>query len=117
MGRLRHAVGLRNLGAGQQVAGKTKSAKTAALPSFKQYRESDGQFYFKLLDARGELLLQSLAFATPQEAGKAIGLLQSQRGAALSALVGRLQPLPAESAEAVTEALDVLAAANEDKKK
>ncbi|MEJ8848637.1 tryptophan--tRNA ligase [Variovorax rhizosphaerae] len=117
MGRLRHAVGLRNLGAGQQAAGKTKSAKTTALPSFKQYRESDGQFYFKLLDARGELLLQSLAFATPQEAGKAIGLLQRERGAALPALVDHLPPLPTETANAVVEALNVLANSGEDKKK
>ncbi|MEJ8856207.1 tryptophan--tRNA ligase [Variovorax robiniae] len=117
MGRLRHAVGLRNLGAGQQAAGKAKSAKSAALPSFKQYRESDGQFYFKLLDARGELLLQSLAFATPQEAGRAIGLLQQQRAAALSTLADRLPSLTPESADAVVDALDALSAASEDKKK
>jgi len=112
MDRLRHAVGLRNLGA-QQAKGAGKAAKTAAKPSFKQYRDSDGQFYFKLLDARGELLLQSLAFASPQEAGRAIGLLQQQRGTALPALADRLQSLTPESSRAVVEALDTLAAASD----
>jgi len=116
MGRLRHAVGLRNLGA-QQGTGALKPAKTAARPSFKQYREKDGQFYFKLLDARGELLLQSLAFASPQEAGRAIGMLQQERADGLSTLADRLQPLPPESADAVVVALTELAAASEDKKK
>ena len=75
MAELRHAVGLRNLAAGRAAGAKRKAAKVA-LPSFKQYRESDGQFYFKLVDAQGRLLLQSRGFATPQEAGQAIALLQ-----------------------------------------
>ena len=40
------------------AAGKAKTAK-AALPAFKQYREADGQHYFKLVDAGGRLLAQS----------------------------------------------------------
>jgi len=107
MGRLRHAVGLRDLGA-QQQAGARKAAKVAR-PSFKQYRERDGQFYFKLLDARGETLLQSLAFASPQEAGRAIALLQQQRGAALATLAAQLETPSAEQSHAVAEALDVMA--------
>ncbi len=110
MGRLRHAVGLRNLGA-QQAKGAGKSAKAAARPSFKQYRESDGLFYFKLLDARGELLLQSLGFASPQDAGRAIGLLQQQPGEALSTLADRLPTLSPEATAAVVEALESIAAA------
>jgi tryptophanyl-tRNA synthetase len=72
--RLRHAVGLRPL---QAVEGDqaTKAHKTAA-PSFKQYREKDGQFYFKLLDAHGKLLLQSSGFASPRDAGVCIKTLQ-----------------------------------------
>ncbi|MEP6719831.1 MAG: tryptophan--tRNA ligase [Variovorax sp.] len=111
MGRLRHAVGLRDLGA-QQQTGARKAAKVAR-PSFKQYRERDGQFYFKLLDARGETLLQSLAFASPQEAGRAIALLQQQRGAALAMLAGQLETLGAEQSQAAVEALDALAEGTE----
>ncbi len=48
----------------------------AALPSFKQYRESDGQFYFKLVDGRGRLLLQSTGYAAAKEAGQAIARLK-----------------------------------------
>ncbi|MDM0038016.1 tryptophan--tRNA ligase [Variovorax sp. J22G21] len=107
MGRLRHAVGLRDLGA-QQQTGARKAAKVAR-PSFKQYRERDGQFHFKLLDARGETLLQSLAFASPQEAGRAIALLQQQGGAALAVLAGQLEMLSAEQSQAAAEVLDALA--------
>jgi tryptophanyl-tRNA synthetase len=72
---LRHAVGLRNL---SSVAAVQKVSDTkVVLPLFKQYRESDGKFYFKLLDADGELLLQSMAFDTPKDAGAYIANLKS----------------------------------------
>ncbi|MFC7459978.1 tryptophan--tRNA ligase [Hydrogenophaga defluvii] len=72
--RLRHAVGLRPL----QVtdSGKTTKANKVGAPSFKQYREQDGQFYFKLLDAHGKLLLQSSGFGSPRDAGVCIKALQ-----------------------------------------
>ncbi|MDV7399062.1 hypothetical protein RZS08_47070, partial [Arthrospira platensis SPKY1] len=73
--KLRHAVGLRALNT--QAAAATKAAKVA-LPSFKQYREADGQFYFKLQDAKGALLLQSVGFASPKEAGQTIAQLKAQ---------------------------------------
>lgn len=73
--KLRHAVGLRALNT--QAAAATKAAKVA-LPSFKQYREADGQFYFKLQDAKGTLLLQSVGFASPKEAGQTIAQLKAQ---------------------------------------
>lgn len=73
---LRHAVGLRNLAA--QGGGAKKDAKAkAALPSFKQYREADGKFYFKLVDAQGKLLLQSSAFDSPKEAGALVAQLKA----------------------------------------
>jgi len=76
--RLRHAVGLRALeDSAQDGNPAAKVAKTAA-PSFKQYRESDGQFRFKLLDARGHLLLQSAGFSSPREAAQAIARLQQE---------------------------------------
>ena len=89
MGRLRSAVGLRDLRA--QVSNKaTKTAKIAK-PVFKQYRERDGKFYFKLVDADGRLLLQSLGFDSPKDAGQSIALLQTQGAAALPALADKLQ--------------------------
>ncbi|MDP9990098.1 tryptophanyl-tRNA synthetase [Variovorax boronicumulans] len=110
MTRLRHAVGLRNLAAGRDK-GNSKAAKVAK-PSFKQYRErGDGLFYFKLLDARGETLLQSRGFASPQEAGRTIALLQAERGAALTTLAEQLEPIDTEQSRAVTEALEALAEA------
>ena len=109
MARLRHAVGLRPLSNTANTA-KTKAHKVA-LPSFKQYRESDGQFYFKLVDAQGHLLLQSLGFASPKEAGQAIARLQSERAIALDALATHLQPLTAENRTAIVSALDQLAQA------
>ena len=69
----------------------TSKAAKVAKPVFKQYRESDGKFYFKLMDAHGRLLLQSLAFESPKEAGKSIGLLQTQGAQALTGLADKLQ--------------------------
>jgi tryptophanyl-tRNA synthetase len=84
MRELRHAVGLRALSSGN-TAPAAKEAKTA-LPSFKQYREKDGQFYFKLVDAKGQVLLQSLGFASPKEAGQTIAQLQTDGPNALDTL-------------------------------
>ena len=105
--RLRHAVGLRNLGALPALESR-KSAK-ASRPSFKQYRDKDGLFYFKLLDAKGAPLLQSRGFASPQEAGHAIGALQREGSAALGRLVTQLEPVDNVAARAVADALEALA--------
>lgn len=110
MTELRHAVGLRNLAAGRDKGGARKAAKVAK-PSFKQYRERDGLFYFKLLDANGAALLQSRGFASPQEAGRAIAALQQQRGAALTALADQLEPVGTEELSAANAALEALAEA------
>jgi tryptophanyl-tRNA synthetase len=74
MAELRDAVGLRNL-AEQGKAAKKGASKTA-LPSFKQYREADGLHHFKFVDAGGRLLAQSMGFASPQEAGRAVARLK-----------------------------------------
>ncbi len=86
LGELRHAVGLRNLAAVAKpiVVEKTK----AALPQFKQYREADGRFHFKLVDADGGLLLQGEGFASPREAGAAVSALK--QGAAFELKGGAL---------------------------
>ena len=108
MAELRHAVGLRNLATGEKT-GAPKAAKVSR-PSFKQYRESDGLFYFKFLDASGHQLVQSRGFASPQEAGRAIATLKQQRGAALAQLAGQLEPLSNQGVNAASAALDALAA-------
>ncbi len=89
--KLRHAVGLRDLRS--QEAGKKERKDKAALPSFKQYRESDGQFYFKFVDAQGKLLLQSPGYASPKDAGQTIRILQED-----AASLSRLQLGAAEGA-------------------
>ena len=83
--RLRHAVGLRDL----RQTNDAKALKTAktALPSFKQYRETDGRFYVKLVDAQGRLLLQSVGFESPKEAGQLVRRLQQKDG--LNALLAQ----------------------------
>ncbi|OLH71007.1 tryptophan--tRNA ligase [Xanthomonas oryzae pv. oryzae] len=75
LAELRDAVGLRDL---SRQAGAAVSAvgERIALPVFKQYRESDGQFYFKLNDGAGTLLLQSDGFASPRDAGQLIARLK-----------------------------------------
>ena len=106
---LRSAVGLRSL-AQTSAAQSTKAAKVA-LPSFKQYREADGKFYFKLLAADGRLLLQSTGFAAPKEAGQAIAQLQAQTDA-LAQLAQHLAPVEGVDTADVQAALQALAAAN-----
>ncbi|MGN1055402.1 MAG: tryptophan--tRNA ligase [Comamonas sp.] len=88
--KLRAAVGLRSLANQDSQSKKTKAAKQA-LPSFKQYRETDGKFYFKLLAADGRLLLQSTAFEQPKLAGQSIAQLQQQGASALQSLAQHLQ--------------------------
>jgi tryptophanyl-tRNA synthetase len=112
---LRHAVGLRALSSGSN-ASTAKEAKVA-LPCFKQYREKDGQFYFKLLDAQGQLLLQSLAFASPKEAGQTIGRLQTEGPAGLAALAHLLEPVSAERQASLDHSLEVLQSTNQNPKK
>ena len=103
---LRAAVGLRSL---VQAAAPQKVAKAAKaqLPSFKQYRENDGKFYFKLLAADGRLLLQSQAFDAPKDAGAAIGQLRHDP-AALNALAPQLQPAAGVALADVAQALELL---------
>jgi tryptophanyl-tRNA synthetase len=106
MRELRHAVGLRALSSGS-AAPVAKETKTA-LPSFKQYREKDGQFYFKLVDAKGQVLLQSLGFSSPKETGQAISRLQTEGSAALSSLSSMLAPLESGVAIDIAENLELL---------
>ncbi|MGD9549797.1 MAG: tryptophan--tRNA ligase [Burkholderiaceae bacterium] len=109
MRELRHAVGLRSLaqGTAQQTEKSAKPGK-AALPSFKQYREADGKFYFKLVSPQGRLLLQSTGFDSPRAAGQAIAQLQQQGAPALQALAAQLTPVAGVTEDEVAAALQAL---------
>ena len=108
---LRHAVGLRSL-ASNGSTGQAASSKTAraAVASFKQYREKDGQFYFKLVGPQGRVLLQSLGFASPKDAGMAIGQLQQNEAKALANLGQQVALGEGVSAAEVIESLAELKA-------
>ncbi|WP_082497574.1 tryptophan--tRNA ligase [Pseudorhodoferax sp. Leaf267] len=106
---LRAAVGLRRLESSGGTAKAARKAKAGG-PAFKQYREADGQFYFKLVDATGVLLLQSHGFASPKEAGQAIARLTGEGAAALVALA----PLLHTTADGALAALAQLAAPKAD---
>ena len=77
LARLRDAVGLRALSAASATPApkKPKAGKTG----FRQYREKDGQFYFKFLAEDGSLLLQSVGYQTPGEVADAIELVRRTR--------------------------------------
>ena len=105
MGQLRHAVGLRNLST--QADADTKAVKVA-LPVFKQYREADGQFYFKLQAADGRLLLQSGAFVSPKVAGQSIAALQNQGISALPEFAQQVRLAETVQSIEVAEALQAL---------
>ena len=107
MAGLRHAVGLRNLGAASSA--KAAKADKAALPTFKQYREKDGQFAFKFVDAKGRLLLQSQGFASPKDAGAAIARLQQLGTAALAAFEGQVAAGDGVSQDDISAAFQLIA--------
>jgi tryptophanyl-tRNA synthetase len=94
MRELRHAVGLRALSSG--TAKTAPKQEKIALSSFKQYREKDGLFYFKLVSPQGQTLLQSIGFASPKDAGQTIARLQSEGASALAELTKVLQATPSE---------------------
>ncbi len=96
LARLREAVGLRRFQALATSAAPVAKAKSA-LPVFKQYRESDGQFYFKLNAADGQLLLQSQGFAQGKEAGQWVARLKREGAAALA-------EAPVQRADGLSEA-------------
>ena len=102
--KLRHAVGLRDL---RQQASVKAATEKVALPSFKQYREADGKFYFKLVDAQGKLLLTSTGFASPKDAGQMIKALQDN-AQALASAQAQLQLAEGVNAGDVQAALQTL---------
>ncbi|ARU03981.1 tryptophan--tRNA ligase [Comamonas serinivorans] len=87
--RARAAVGLKPLT--QIASAPQKAAKKAAKASFKQYRDEDGQFRFKLVDDAGTVLLQSRGFASPKDAGALVAQLKSGGVTALDAASNDLE--------------------------
>ncbi|MGE0800889.1 MAG: tryptophan--tRNA ligase [Lautropia sp.] len=108
--KLRHAVGLRTLAAGAGgAAGAAAAVPKAAPPLFKQYREPDGRFYFKLVDGNGRLLLQSRGYASPREAGQTIAALKAEGSAALARLAAEREPVAGVDDAEIAQALARLA--------
>jgi tryptophanyl-tRNA synthetase len=79
--QLREAVGLRELSSSPVAAKEAKAAKRAA-PTFKQYRENDGRFYFKLVDG-DRVLLQSDGFDSARDAGQLVARAKLDAGRTL----------------------------------
>ena len=77
--------------------------------TFKQYRERDGKFYFKLVGNQGRLLMQSRGFDAPKDAGRVIADLQARGAAALAAHAACLQEVPGVGEAELASALDRLA--------
>ena len=92
---LREAVGLRRFQPLKSAAPVAAPARPAP-PVFKQYREADGRFYFKLATAAGDLLLQSQGFDGGREAGEWVKRLKTEGAAALG-------QAPEQAAEGVTQ--------------
>ncbi|ROU07981.1 tryptophan--tRNA ligase [Lysobacter enzymogenes] len=112
MQRLREAVGLRDLSdaGGLSLAEETRAAAVAA---FKQYREADGRFYFKLA-VGDEVLLQSRGFAAPKDIGQLIGRAKSEDSdALLDALLAASEPVQADARARVAQALQAIREAEE----
>jgi tryptophanyl-tRNA synthetase len=77
LNELREAVGLRSFRTNAQGSGEAKAKKAAKSARFVSFREDDGSFRFRLLDADGEQLLLSSAFADGKMAGQVSKRLQS----------------------------------------
>ena len=111
LARLREAVGLRDLSKATVTATKSVAKKDAALPVFKQYREADGKFHFKLVQGE-RLLLQSIGFDSPRDAGQRIAAI---RRGGFDANATDVALGEAVTADEVRAALAVLAEAEADK--
>ena len=84
LAELRRAVGLRPMVAVAAGPAQAAPSDKPALPAFKQYRESDGRFFFKLTAADGAVLLQSDGLADGREAGAWVKRFKTEGSAALA---------------------------------
>ncbi len=112
LAQLREAVGLRDLSTVQLGASEARDeAHKPALASFKQYREADGRFYFKLVEGE-RVLLQSHGFDAPRDAGQAIAALRRGHTALADAPATLGEGVDADT---VLAALTAMAAADAEK--
>jgi tryptophanyl-tRNA synthetase len=105
MQSLRQAVGLRGLSGLQTAAKAEKKAAKSDSASFKLYRDADGKFYFKLVDAQANVLLQSHAFDSPKEAGQVISRIKSEGISALANLSVYLNDTSSDKQNVISDAL------------
>ena len=128
MQKVRQAVGLRNFAHFGEMQRKTTEKKKVSLPVFKQYREKDGKFYFKLTSASGKELLQSVAFDSGKDCGRVVaslkcsGLCDDSSVIAVikdgeSVTVKCVQLCPGVSREEIQSALCAIRSAEEEKQK
>jgi tryptophanyl-tRNA synthetase len=104
---------------------KARAAKSAADPAqeappqWKRYRESDGKFYFRLVDGQGDTLLQSVGFDDPQLVGAAIVGLESLVSAGAQLSGDRFAPSHFQQVGEITRIQRALVALNrlDDEKK
>ncbi len=86
LANLRRAVGLRPMLAAPPPRKPSAGDEArATLVSFKQYREPDGRFFFKLVAPNGQVLLQSRGLADAREAGGWVKRLKTEGATALDA--------------------------------
>jgi tryptophanyl-tRNA synthetase len=104
MRRLREAVGFRDLSKmpktidvkASLLAGRafvTEDGIPPKQPSIKQYRDSDGRFYFKLVDGSDRILLQSLSFENPKEAGNWVSKMKNDGHSSLALINNLIEPI------------------------
>lgn len=105
---LRAAVGLRGLSQATDGVADKAGIGTAppkmVLPVIKQYRETDGRFYFKLVDGE-RVLLQSAGFDSPKDAGQRIASLKRDGYRAGDTWLALGEGVLAEQAHAALRAL------------
>ena len=127
MQRVRQAVGLRNFAHFGEMQRQTTEKKKASMPIFKQYREKDGKFYFKLTSASGKELLQSVPFDSGRDCGQVVaslkcsGLCDETSVVAVikdgeTVTVKCVQLCPGVSREEIQNALCAIRAAEEEKR-
>ncbi|MEG3191686.1 tryptophan--tRNA ligase [Lysobacter sp. D1-1-M9] len=110
LARLREAVGLRDL---SRVTGETAPVQAkAALPQLKQYRDTDGRFYFKLVEGE-RLLLQSGGFDSPKQAGEVVAAIRSGAIDAASLAAHATAPDGVDTGEVAAAIAALIAAARE----
>ena len=103
---LQRAVGLGGFQLAVAAVAPSGDGAGVRLPQFKQYREADGRFHFKLVDGDGRLLLQGDGHASPRDCGQVIARLKREGAAALQEMEARAVGLLGERIGTLGEDLD-----------